>query len=434
MIRLKNQISRRRANDTRLSTYYEGTQRLKHLGLAVPAELRQFETVINVPRMAVDEVERRLDVRSLIMPGAETDDPRLRLIYDANNLDAQLPLAFKDALIYGRSFLSIAGGDDPEIPSIMVEPAPDVAFEWDPRRREISRAVTVYRDDASKESGATYYDREQIAFFVKEARWELVEVVSHKLGCVPLIPLINRPRAGSAWIYGTSEMVDVIGLTDSIARTITNMQVALETHSVPQKYVAGASEGDFVDKDGKPKPVWESYFSGIWAIENEDAKFGTFTASSMTNFYDAVNNMLAWCASSLGLPTRYAGQQTVNPAAEGAIKADESRLVKNCERKQVVFGDAIGRVLALAYMAGGYGKVDANRVGVTWHDASTPTFAQKADALQKLAGGIPIISREGAWDQLGFSEAQKQREREYFLAQDADPVLSEMQHKTIGVV
>ena len=33
----------------------------------------------------------------------------------------------------------------------------------------------------------------------------------------------------------------------------------------------------------------------------------------------------------LGLPTRYMGQQTVNPAAEGAIVADEIRLIKNVE-------------------------------------------------------------------------------------------------------
>lgn len=422
---LRGVISRRRSEDERLSAYYEGAQRLQHIGLAVPPELRQFETVINVPRMAVDEPERRLDVKALIMPGSEKDDPVLRQIWDTNNLDAVIPLFCKDALIYGRSFLSIAGSaEHPEVPSIMVEHAPSVAVDWNPLTRRADAGLVLHVDEKEKQVGATLYRPDVTVYFVKGRSWEISDVVPHGLGVVPLIRVTNRARAGAAWENGTSEMADVIGLTDQITRTLSVMQVGLESTALPHKWAAGMTPKDFVDKNGKPIPQWESYMTSIWATANTDAKFGIFPAGALDNFYDAVNNMLAWCAATLGLPTRYAGQQSVNPAAEGAIKADEARLVKNVERKQVTFGDGIGRALAIAYLAGGHGAVDGNRVSVTWHDAATPTFSQRADALQKLAGGLPILSREGAWDELGFSEPRKAREREYFAAQEADPTLS----------
>ena len=40
-------------DDERLDKYYNGTQRLKLMGLAVPPALRSFETVVNWPRLTL---------------------------------------------------------------------------------------------------------------------------------------------------------------------------------------------------------------------------------------------------------------------------------------------------------------------------------------------------------------------------------------------
>src|SRR5690606_38557905 len=87
------------------------------------------------------------------------------------------------------------------------------------------------------------------------------------------------------------------------------------------------------------------------------------------------------------------------------------------------FGSQHGLTMAfwLRFKTGKW--VDGNRVSTLWYDAGTPTFAQRADALQKLAGGQPLISREGVWDELGWSEARKDRERQYFQSQETDPQL-----------
>ena len=66
---LANDLVQLSSADTRLDRYYEGSQRLEHIGLAVPPELRRFETVVNWNRVAVDSVADRLSVKSFILPG-----------------------------------------------------------------------------------------------------------------------------------------------------------------------------------------------------------------------------------------------------------------------------------------------------------------------------------------------------------------------------
>lgn len=421
--RLLTKIRRSNKKDNQLDSYYEGVQRLKHLGLAVPAQLRQFETVINIPRMAVDEVQRRMDVRFMIMPGEEKDSPELRAIYDDNNLESSLPMLFSDMLIFGRAYATVSAHETTGEPVVAIEHAPDMAVLRDVRTHEVSAALRLYRDDSQSIQAATLYLPGVTILLDRSNRWVVSRRLPHSLG-VPVVAFINRQRPGVKHSDGTSEMADVIGLTDSIARTITNMQVANETHAMPQKYVTGIDDKDFIDpKTGNLVPVWEAYFTSVWTLTNKDAKPGSFTAASMDNFTKTVDSMMAWCAAVLGLPTRFMGQQTVNPASEGAIKADEVRLIRNVERKESACGPDVGILMGQALSVAKGEPVNGNRIKTVWFDPATPTVAERADALQKLAGGKAIISREGAWDELGWSESRKEREREYFKAELIDDTI-----------
>lgn len=145
--RMMSDFPKLKRDDVRLNRYYEGMQRLEHIGLAVPPELRRFETVVNIPRMAVDEVERRLDVKSLIMPGQERADERLREAWDFNNLDSEASLLHKETMIYGRGFVTVATNEeDPEQPLITVESPRYMTCLVDNRRRRMEAALRLYVD------------------------------------------------------------------------------------------------------------------------------------------------------------------------------------------------------------------------------------------------------------------------------------------------
>ena len=65
--------------------------------------------------------------------------------------------------------------------------------------------------------------------------------------------------------------------------------------------------------------------------------------------------------------------------------------------------------------------MSGNRVRVDWFDPATPTVSQREDALAKRrAAGV--LSREGYWDELGWTEARKAKERQYLEAEALDPV------------
>ena len=424
---LKNRIEARSATDHRLDLYYEGVQRLEHIGLAVPPELRRFETVVNWPRTYVDALRQRIQKKALILPGSEVADPGLEEGWEANNLDSESLLMTLDAFVYGRSFVAIGTNEeDAEHPLITVESPREMAVAFNPRTRRLDAVLRLYggTNDEPDPDQATLYLPDVTIWLAKgnNGRWAEVLRDNHMLGRVPIRAYLNRRRTGR-W-FGVSEMADVISLTDAAARSLTNLQIAGETHSVPQKWVLGMSKGDFVDKDGTPIPAWQSYFTAIWANQNKEAKVGQFTASSLSNFHDTVNHYAQLAAGVTGLPMRYYGQNSANPPSGDGIRADESRLIKNAEMKCTELGDFWGGVAAfyLRFRDGDW--VDGSRIKVEWHDPGTPTVAARADATVKLYQS-KIVSREGAWDELGWSEARKIREQSRFDAEVSnDPVIN----------
>lgn len=414
-------------DDTDLDRYYRGKQHVEMIGLAVPPELRGFEFPLAWPRVAVDAIEQRLDPKSLMLPDQSVEDGKLREGWDANNLDSESSLCHKDALIYGRSFVTVgANEEDKEHPLIMVESPRHLTCRIDTRHRRIESALRVYYDGDGRTQLGTLYTNDATIQLEKNVygQWKEANRVPNPVGRVPIVMFLNRRRAG-LWV-GESEMADVLRPTDMAARALMNLQLALETHSVPQRWALGVSKGDFVGPDGQPLPVWEAYFSGIWANQNKDAKVGQFAASDLSNFNGVIEMLAQQVSMATGLPVRYFGQNPANPASEGAINADESRMVKNAERKQRDFGDCWGWVMALYHRFQTGDWIDGNRIKVEWHNAGTPTDAQKADQIQKLNGGNPVLSREGSWDEMGWNEARKERERRYFESEADDPVLARL--------
>ena len=415
-------------DDERLDAYYNGVHRLQQMGLAVPPSLRAFETAVNWPRLTVDALEARLDVKTFYTPDGDRADAVIEG-WAYNNLDSESSLAHIDALVYGRSFVVVgANADDPAHPLVTVESPREITVAVDPRTRRITRALRVYgpSEVTGQPLHATLYEQDSTTWFARRdgEKWQQTGRDDHNLGRVPIVMLVNRRRAGD--FRGVSEMADVLGLTDAAARTLTNLQVAGETHAIPARWVAGVAKGDFVDAQGKPIPVWESYFTAMSATGNKDAKFGQFSASDLKNFHDTVNHYAALVASVTKMPATYLGLTTANPASADAIRSAEAPHVKLAERKQRAFGDAWAWVGALyeRFRTGSWENGNAMRT--EWHDAATPTVAARADAIVKLNGGKPILSVEGSWDELGWTEARKATERARMSDEASDPEMQRL--------
>ena len=432
-----NKLSGRLANlsrdDKLYDSYYEGSQRLKHIGLAVPEEFRIFELVANWPRMYVDEVARRQKVKSIYRPGAGKADPDLQEAFHANNLEAEVPILAKENMIFGRCFMTVGTNeDDPDHPLITVESPRQMSALVNQRRRRMDAAMRRYQEQDGTQVATLFLPDKTIQLTMSSNGWDIdavgddTGVDQHDLGKVPVVLFLNRRRLGK-W-HGTTEMADVIPLTDACARALTDLQYGVETVAIQKRFVIGVAKGDFVDKDGNPLPAWQSYFDALWATQKsaKDVTVGQLPGADLSNFHNTVKLYAELASSVTGLPFRYFGANTANPAAEGAIRADESRVVSNAEEKNAHLGVGLGWTLALyeRFRTGNW-PAPGEPVAVEWRDPATPTRAEEADAIQKLNGGTPVLSREGSWDEMGWDEPRKVRERAYFDAEARDPALEQ---------
>ena len=424
--RLRARVGQQRKNDELLLRYYQGRQRVEQLGMAIPPEMRRFLVITNWCRTVVDTINDRQQVRSLILPGKETADPALRAIWDANNLSAHTAMFNADRMIFGRAFMSVGTNeDDDDLPLIRVESPRQMAAIIDTRKETITAAARFYRreGDRSDMGRATLYLPDATIHVERQGgKWiESGDRDEHKLGAVPIVMHLNRRLSGE-WV-GESQMSDMIPLVDSAARSLTNLQFAQEAHGVPSIFATGVSKGDFIDENGAPIPQFEAYFDAIKILTSKDAKWGQFDAADLKNFETALNIYRTEASVATGFPGRFFGLATAGQApGEGAIRADEAKLIRSVEAQNEQVGMSLGWAAALAmrFVTGEW--VTGNRVRVEWFDPATPTVAQRMDAITKAVGS-GILSREGAWDELGWSEARKAKEKQYFAAEAADPVL-----------
>ncbi len=423
--RMQRDLDANAVNDTRLLRYYQGQQRVEQLGMAIPENMRRFLVIAGWPRVVVDTKEHRQNVRALILPGEETADPQLRAIWDASNLDAHVKMFNRDRMVYGRAYMSVGANEaNGSLPLVRVESPREMTALVDVRREVVTAAARFYGEDESgqKPTNVTLYQPNVTVWVEKKSdgRWAEVDRDEHNLGAVPVVVHLNRRMSGS-WA-GESQLTDIIPWADAAARTFTNLQFVIEAHGSPRKYMTGVEQKDFVDSEGKPLPQWEAYFDAIHMLTNPNGKVGQLPAADVANFETAVNMYGKQAAIQTGFPARYFGVHTTNPPAEGAMHADESQMVEGIEADNIEVGTTIGWVGALALRFATGEWTEGNRVRVDWFDPATPTVSQREDALAKRrAAGV--LSREGYWDELGWSEARKAKERAYFAAEAADPVL-----------
>lgn len=405
--------------------YREGEARIEHLGMAIPPEMRRFMVFVNWCDTLVTSHTDRQQVRSIVLPGEEETDPDLRAIWDGSNMDAQLSMFSDDSWTFGRSFLSLGTNEDDESrPLVRAESPTEMTARVDIRRQVMRDAARFFKNGDGVSSATLYKPDETIWAERRQGKWVEIDRDEHDLGVVPIIMHLHRRRSGR-WV-GKPGIDIVIPLVDAVTRSMTNLQFGQEAAGIQRVWMTGVASGDFVDKSGKPIPRFEAYWNAIHLLTNKDAKVGQLSAADLKNFETAVNVNGRLASSLTKLPPDYFGITTANPSTEGAIRGNEARLIRSVESFNSQVGDPLGWAMALALRMATGESVEGNRVKVDFFDPATPTVAQRMDAVVK-AKSVEILSQEGAWDELGWSEARKAKERAYFAAEraarDADPIL-----------
>lgn len=392
---------------------YEGKQPLNFVAPALRDEIGDTvtELVINWARTVADAFENRLDIEGFRYPGALSGDDDLWAVWQANNMDEQSQMAHLDSLVLRRSYVIVGPGEGDAPPLITVESPTQAWAERDPRNRRVTNGLKRWREIDRTERAGLYLPNYSVEYAKSGETWVETWRDNHGVGVSSMVALPNRPRLMAP--DGVSELVDVMPLADAANKMATDMMISGEFHAMPRRWATGIKAEDFEDADGNPVSTWEKMVGRIWATEEKDAKLGTFTETDLKVFHDTIKMLAALVSQLAALPPHYLGFGDVNPTSADAIRSSETQLVKKVMRKQTFLSGGWEDVqrLVLRYQTGAFDP-KARALETVWRDPSTPTDAQRADALlKKVTSGIYTIGEARRQD--GLTDAQiKRMERE----------------------
>ncbi|WP_395475233.1 phage portal protein [Saccharopolyspora spinosa] len=410
-----------------LLAYYGGRQRLSymHPELVETLDERVRQVVINWPRLVVDALEERIDLQGFRLGGKLELDADLDHVAQYNDLDAGYQQAHVTAMVMKRAYAIVGSNPrvgDAQYPLVTIESPLEVHVELDPATRRVIAAIKRWHDqlpDGEVRHFITLYLPDYtVTFVVSRDSGGYIEVSrdDHGLSEVLVVPIVNRPQLWAP--LGTSELTDVIPLSDAACKIATDMMISAEFHAMPRRWALGFDEDDFRDADGKKVSVWQTIAGKIWATaktkKDDGVEVGQFAEADLTNFHNTLRALATQVSTVAGLALHHLGYSSDNPASADGIRAAESRHVKRAERRIRGFETAWERIMRLVMLVrDGSVPDEARWMETMWADPATPTFAQKSDAVVKLYSADRLVPRRMARRTLGYTAAQiRDMERE----------------------
>lgn len=384
---LSEQLGRYAQANVEANAYYEAKHILSWQGFSIPREVASRVTpVVGAPGTVVDVLDERLDFLGWDDAGPG-ESFGLSTVYDVNELDAEAPMLHLDALIFGTAFARVGTGDS-GVPLVTVHSPLTTTGLRDAATRRLRAAWSSLASDDDTPRGVLDTPDASIVLEQRQGRWVVVDRDDHRLGRVPVVQFVNRPRSSRRG--GRSEITRAMrSLTEDMMRAALGMNVNTMFYSIPQLMILGRGPDAFKDRNGNPVPGWKILAGHALALgkdrEGDVPKVQQLQIASPQPFIEQLRDFRLQVASEAGLPAEYMGIQTANTSSADAIRMSESRLVKRTERRQTGFGRSWLEVARLALLIG-EGQIPSDfdaRVAADWQSAATPTRAATADEISK---------------------------------------------------
>ncbi len=427
---------------------YQGTAPLCYLH---PEVLREVEDRIQTvalgwPMLAVDPLEERLDILGFRYPESDEDpdaapeelvsvagDKNLQGVWQDNDLDEESQMGHLDALVMKRAYVTVGSPDgDGDSPLVTVESPLEMFALIDPRTRRVRAALRRWSEvydfvtQQPRRYATLYLPNSTHWFDTGPQGWREQGRDQHRLGDPPVAALTNRGRLADR--YGMSELTPpLLSLSHAANKIATDMMVGAEFHAIPLRAIFGIGPEGFEDADGNKQSALQVIMGRLLAIPEDGqgniARAHEFSASSLTNFHETLNQLGRHAAGLIGVDPSVLGYTSDNPASAEALKAREVRQIKRAERKMRAFGGGWERAMRIVrrFQEGDWDPA-ARRLETIWRDPATPTRAQASDAATKLVAG-GIITKQQAREDIGYTPSQQRRmEAQDKANADLDPI------------
>lgn len=412
LLTLLNKLADKSQRNRLRDRYYNGKMWLRDLGISLPPQLKNVETVVGWPAKAVDALAARVVFEGFVAAGEDDDPFGLDGVMAANRIDVEFPQAVTSALKQSVAFVSVLQGDtaagEPEVLWQFHE-ATTATGIWDRRRRALSAALLLTgADDEGTPTSLALLLPDRVGVIERSGgRWRAVWR-HNPLGEVPVEPLPYRPNLGRP--FGRSRINRaVMSMTDEAVRTVLRTETSAEFHAAPQRYVLGAD--GFEDADGNAVPEWQSIIGRIWGITRDEdgqvPEVGQFPQHSMQPHTDHLRSIAARFSSETSLPLSSLGIVQDNPAsAEAIFAAKEDLVIEAGATARSFSGGLVASGRRTVRLLTGTAPDGLSGLQAKWANPATPSVVSASDAVMKQVTAIPWLAESPViLEQLGYDRA-----------------------------
>ena len=432
-----------RVRNATLRGYVEMKNRTKDLGISIPPDLVNINTVVGWADKAMRVRAVRSKFQGFVFEGEQ--DKRLDMLVRRNRLASTYSKACRSALTYGCSALTVMRGVGRRQPPIMVRsfsPNQSVML-WDKSVEGIACGICVVGvDRLGVANRYVLHEPDAVVTFAREesGEWSCV-AEPHKMGRPLMEPLVHD--ADDDRPLGHSVITpEVTGIIDKAMRDVLRMEVGAEFFTAPQRYILGADpalfdpadwvseqeEADGADEEepdddaptepahqADPQRMMRAYLGMFLALtrdsEGNVPQVGQFPAGDAGNFIAVFENDAQRFSGATNVPLGQLGVLSNTYTSSDALGAANDPLILEVEHMNVRNGEAMEEVarMMLAIDRGiAYDELPDREMGVMaqFMDPAQPTISATADAWTKIGGADNSLIGTRVWyEGLGLSKA-----------------------------
>ena len=414
-------IGRRYRKNKLRADYYDARALVKSLGMAVPPEFDQLNTVVGWPGTVVDVLNERRTIDHINVPDSADLTDVINAVWDDNDMDSEAPQLQLSESIQGIAFVVVARSDDGRT-IVLPTPATRMTAEYDRSQRRITAAAS--NDEALRPGDprqATLYlpGRTMVVELMGNGRYKIINEFVNPSGIVPVERFVNRQRLDAPW--GRSEITPtVISATNRGVRTLVAMEVAREAFAMPSQFLFNVAQEAFQDADGNQAEAWQMYWGRFKALTGALTEDGEpsplqpdvkqLPASSPATLIDMIKMDSQIIAAEAGIPPSNLGFVTDNPPSGDGMRAYEKRVIDRGRMRNKIDGGSYNRTCRLMLLAEGVPFDKLPRVQTVWADTATYAPAAITDAVvKKVQVGMVPADSDVALEEAGYDRVQVER-------------------------
>lgn len=434
-----------RSRNAALRSYVEMKNAMKDLGVSIPPDLTNVNSVVGWADKAMRVRVVRSKFQGFVFEGDQ--DRRLDMLARRNRLVTKYGQACRGALTYGCSAFTVMRGTRRQ-PPVMVRSfsANQCCMLWDKDADGIGCGIAVVGVDRQGVANRyVLHEPEAVVTFTRVVspegaeRWESA-VEPHVMGRPLMVPLIHD--ADDDRPLGHSIITpELMGIIDKAMRDVLRMEVGAEFFTAPQRYILGADPDLFSvediedamrepgedadddaddDVDERPRPVdphkmMRAYLGAFLALTRDAdgnvPQVGQFAAGDAGNFISVFENDAQRFSGATNVPLGQLGVLSNTYTSSDALGAANDPLILDVERINASMGESMEEVarLMMALDRGvAYEELGDREMGVVaqFMDPAKPTISASADAWTKIGAEDKSLVGTRVWyEGLGLPKA-----------------------------